>query len=221
MPNEVPISLLKPHPKNKEFFPDSLPDHLWREMVEDIQQNGIINPLIVTPDYVVLAGHLRFEAAKEAGLARVPVIIRDLDPESDEAVSLLIRDNLLRRLLSDVQVARLIRKLKEIHNVKRGGDRRSEEAKSNGKICRLKEVGDIVGLPERTVRHLDKLNNLIPNLQALLESGRWTATTVAAIVRFRAACAGERRKCCPGRILVKTERARVRLFCFPGEQARE
>ncbi|RPF49566.1 ParB family chromosome partitioning protein [Thermodesulfitimonas autotrophica] len=182
MPNEVPVSLLKPHPRNAELFPEKLPDELWRQMVEDVRENGILNPLIVAPDYTVLAGHLRLEAAKEAGLARVPVIIRDLDPESEEAVSLLIRDNLLRRQLSDVQVARLIRKLKELRGVKRGGDRRSEEARSNCQFGSLIEIANVVGLPERTVYRLDKLNDLIPDLQALLESGRWTATTVAAIV---------------------------------------
>ena len=37
-------------------------------------------------------------------------------------------------------------------------------------------------MPERAIRRLDKLNGLIPDLQALLESGRWTASTAAAVV---------------------------------------
>jgi len=175
VPNEVPISLLKPHPKNRELFPDALPDSLWHELVEDIRENGVINPLIITPDYTVLAGHLRLEAAQEAGLTHVPVVIRDVNPDSDEAVSLLVRDNLLRRQLSDMQVARLIRLLKERYGVKPG--RPGSNAKENSA-----KIAELMGLPERTMRHLDKLNDLIPDLQALLESGRWTATTVASII---------------------------------------
>ncbi|RDV80478.1 hypothetical protein DXX99_10835 [Ammonifex thiophilus] len=193
MVSEVPVNLLKPHPKNAELFPEKLPDELWQKLVEDIRENGILNPLIVAPDYTVLAGHLRLEAAKEAGLTRVPVVIRDIDPESEEAVSLLIRDNLLRRQLSDMQVARLIRKLKELRGVRRGGDRRSDEAKSNGKVCRLIEaesksqfetlkIAQMLGMSKATLHRLDKLNDLIPDLQALLELGKWDATSVAAIV---------------------------------------
>ncbi|MGB9825577.1 MAG: ParB/RepB/Spo0J family partition protein, partial [Desulfofundulus sp.] len=89
--NQVPVDLLKPHPKNREFFPDVLPGNIWQELVADIKENGII------------------KAAREAGLTHVPVVIRDVDPESDEVVALLIRDNLLRRQLNDMQVARLIR----------------------------------------------------------------------------------------------------------------
>jgi len=54
--NQVPVNLLKPHPKNKEFFPDVLPENLWTELTKDIRESGIINPLIVTADYTVLAG---------------------------------------------------------------------------------------------------------------------------------------------------------------------
>lgn len=197
--NELPVALLKPHPKNSELFPDRLPENLWRELVDDIRQNGIINPLVVAPDYTVLAGHLRLEAAKEAGLTHVPVVIRDVDPDSDEAIALLIRDNLLRRQLSDMQVARLIRKLKEIYNIRQGRpktddgntgrekhDKMAEffgmtECGSNGREKHAK-IAEFLGMPERTVYRLDKLNDLIPDFQALLETGKWSATTVATIV---------------------------------------
>ncbi len=180
--NEVSVFLLKPHPQNAEFFPEKLPEHLWNELVADIKENGVINPLIVTPDYTVIAGHLRLEAAKEAGLTHVPVVIRDINPESDEAISMLIKDNLLRRHLNDVQVARLIRKLKEEYGVKHGGDRRSKEAlESNGQNVRLK-IAEMMGLNERHVRRLDKINNLIPDFKSLLETGKWSATTVASII---------------------------------------
>ncbi|MGB9791864.1 MAG: ParB N-terminal domain-containing protein [Thermacetogeniaceae bacterium] len=180
--SELPITLLKPHPKNSELFPDRLPENLWRELVEDIRQNGIINPLVVAPDYTVLAGHLRLEAAKEAGLTHIPVVIRDVDPESDEAVSMLIRDNLLRRHLNDVQIARLIRKLKEEYGIRHGGDRRSQEARESRGQNVLLKIADMMGLNERHIKRLDKINDLIPDFKSLLESGKWSATTVASII---------------------------------------
>lgn len=172
--NKVPVKLLKPHAKNKEYFPERPPDELWKEIMNDIRKNGIINPLIVTADYTVLAGHLRLEAAKEVGLTRVPVIIMDIPPDSDEAVELLIKDNLLRRHLSDMQVARLIKVLKERYNIRRGGDRRenSEKAKGDFRPLKLEDVSKMLNMSERHVKELDKLNDLILEIQKLVDSGK-------------------------------------------------
>ncbi len=51
------------------------------DLVESVRAHGIIQPLIVAPDeamgkYVIIAGNRRLEAARQAGLASVPVIVR-------------------------------------------------------------------------------------------------------------------------------------------------
>lgn len=171
--NEVSVSFLRPHPRNAELFPEKLPDHIWNELVADIKENGVINPLIVTPDYTIIAGHLRLEAAKEAGLTHVPVMIRDIEPNSDEAVSLLIRDNLLRRHLSGIQTAKLIKKLKEEYNIRQG-----RQKVEDGRIGRIKheKISQFLNLSERRIQQLDKLNDLIPELQELMSSGKLSST---------------------------------------------
>ena len=174
----VPVDLLKPHPKNAEFFPDPLPEDIRREMLEDIRENGITTPLILARDHTILAGHQRWEMARELGLSHVPAIVKDVDPDRPEAVALLIKDNLLRRQLNDMQVARLIRALKEQYGVRRGNNQYSQFL--GGASAKVAEA---TGLSERTVRQLDKLNDLIPELQSLVASGKM-ATTVAYEVAF-------------------------------------
>ncbi|WP_245574421.1 ParB/RepB/Spo0J family partition protein [Desulfovirgula thermocuniculi] len=174
----VPIDLLKPHPKNAEFFPDPLPDTIRQEMLEDIRKNGIATPLILARDHTILAGHQRWEIARELGFSHVPAIIRDIDPDSPEAVALLIKDNLLRRQLSDMQVARLIRVLKEQYGVRRGNNQYSQFL--GGASAKVAEA---TGLSERTIRQLDKLNDLIPELQSLVASGK-LGTTAAYELAF-------------------------------------
>ncbi|RJO62760.1 MAG: hypothetical protein C4542_02030 [Dehalococcoidia bacterium] len=176
--NLIPIALLKPHPKNKEYFPDALPESLWQELVNDIKEEGIINPLIATTDYTVLAGHLRLEAAKQAGLTHVPVVIRDVSADSDEAVELLIKDNLLRRQLSDMQAARLVRVLKEKYGVKHGGYREPKMEKDDGSKRQnvVLKIADVVGMTERQVQRCDKLNDLVPEFQTLVSSGKLGST---------------------------------------------
>lgn len=151
-------------------------DAIRREMAEDIRQNGIVTPLILARDYTILAGHQRWEIARELGISHVPAIVRqDIDPDTPEAVALLIKDNLLRRHLNDVQVARLIRLLKEEYGVRRGGYREPKledvrESKDQNELL-ISRIASEVGLSEATVKRLDKLNELIPELQALVSQG--------------------------------------------------
>ncbi|WP_169302534.1 ParB/RepB/Spo0J family partition protein [Ammonifex degensii] len=170
----VPVDLLKPHSKNTEFFPDPLPDTIRREMLEDIRENGITTPLILARDYTILAGHQRWEIARELGLSHVPAIIKDIDPDSPEAVTLLIKDNLLRRQLNDMQVARLIRVLKEQYGVKCGRPDKGRIGTEKQEI--ISQFSRLVGVTERRVNQLDKLNDLIPELQSLVASGKLGST---------------------------------------------
>lgn len=115
----IPVDVLKPHPKNKEIPP--IDENIRKEMLEDIRKNGIATPLIVAKDYTILAGHQRWEIAKELGMAYVPAIVRqDIDSGSPEAVALLIKDNLLRRHYDEMTLAKQIREWKKLVGVKRG-----------------------------------------------------------------------------------------------------
>lgn len=159
----VPVDLLKPHPKNKDLPP--LDDKIRREMAEDIRQNGIATPLILARDYTILAGYQRWEIAKELGMTHVPAIVRhDIESDTVEAVAFLIKDNLLRRQLNDVQVAKMIRLLKEEYGVRRGNNQYLGGASA--------KIAEATGLSERTVRELDRLNDLIPELQGLVSQGK-------------------------------------------------
>jgi DNA modification methylase len=45
-----------------------------RKLSRDIQRNGFINPILISQDGLIIAGHARHEAAVLAGLSEVPVI---------------------------------------------------------------------------------------------------------------------------------------------------
>ena len=83
----VKIAELKPHPKNPRQHPDSAIAKLTRS----IQEFGWTNPVLVSKDGFVLAGHARLKAAENAGITEVPVI--QLDLEGAKADAYLIADN--------------------------------------------------------------------------------------------------------------------------------
>ena len=69
-------------------------------LIESIQEQGIMTPLIVRPlegtkdEYEIISGHRRFHAAQKAGLKEVPADIRSVS--RDEAAVMLVDSNLHR-----------------------------------------------------------------------------------------------------------------------------
>jgi len=86
----VKISELKPHPKNPRVHPDSAIDKL----VRSIKEFGWTNPILVSTDGYILAGHARLKAAEKAGIEEVPVVYLPLEGAKAEAY--LIADNRLQ-----------------------------------------------------------------------------------------------------------------------------
>lgn len=81
---------LKPHPKNPRVHPKSALDKL----VKSINEFGFTNPVLVSKDGYILAGHARCKAALQAGIEEVPAIFLDL--EGLKADAYLIADNRLQ-----------------------------------------------------------------------------------------------------------------------------
>src|ERR1700681_4420496 len=68
-----------------------------RQVANSVQRFGFTNPIIVSGDYEVIAGHGRLAAAKLLGLTAVPVVILADMTEADRR-AYLIADNKLAEL---------------------------------------------------------------------------------------------------------------------------
>ena len=116
-----PIASLRPNPLNPR---DELHGAGLEELAESIRAQGVLQPLLVTPDGVVVAGHRRLAATRQAGLSEVPVVVRDLDPVQQQEIMLV--ENLQRQDLSPVEEARAYRRLLD------GGHTTAQLARSIG-----------------------------------------------------------------------------------------
>src|SRR5437870_2051878 len=99
-----PAAKLRPSPLNPrgELDPTGI-DELAASITAHAAQGGILQPLLVTPDGTVVAGHRRLAAARHAGLIDVPVIVRALSPA--EALETALVENLQRSNLSPLEEA--------------------------------------------------------------------------------------------------------------------
>jgi ParB-like chromosome segregation protein Spo0J len=133
------VADLKPHPRQAELFPD-LPDYELQQLADDIDKNGLAHPIEILPDGTVVGGHQRLRALKLLGkeTARCRILHHLVDADEHEIVQYLIKDNLLRRQLTQLEQARLYRELLKLERKEGGrngdmkGDLRDHLAKQFG-----------------------------------------------------------------------------------------
>lgn len=101
---ECPIDdiVANPEQPRKLFAKEALD-----ELAASIEEKGVIQPLLVKPigggKYELIAGERRFRASKQAGLATVPVIVKDID--EGETLELALIENIQRENLNPIEEA--------------------------------------------------------------------------------------------------------------------
>ncbi|CDQ37862.1 ParB/RepB/Spo0J family partition protein [Virgibacillus salexigens] len=100
---EIAITECRPNPyqPRKTFHADAI-----EELKESILEYGIIQPLIVRKSikgYEIVVGERRYRAGKEAGLEKIPVVIKELSDEKMMELALL--ENLQREDLTPIEEA--------------------------------------------------------------------------------------------------------------------
>lgn len=162
-PVNIPVSKLRPF----EGHPFKVKDDAeMNTLIESIQTQGILSPLIVRPientdEYEVISGHRRLHAAVKAGIGEVPTLIYALD--RDYAAIAVVNSNLHREHILPSEKA-FAYKLK------------MEALNHQGVTC--VQVGhksrDDVSDTEsgRTVQRYIRLTNLIPELLEFMDEGK-------------------------------------------------
>jgi ParB family transcriptional regulator, chromosome partitioning protein len=113
-PVEVDIDLLLPN----RFQPRRTMDEpRLAALSASIKANGIIQPIVVRKvdrGYQIIAGERRWRAAQQAGMSRVPVVIRDIAPGDDkQLLEVALIENIQRENLNPIEEAEAYRRLSE------------------------------------------------------------------------------------------------------------
>ena len=100
---EVPVSAIRPntHQPRRNFSETSI-----KELAASIREVGILQPLVIRSTetgFELIAGERRLRAAKEAGLDRVPVLIRQAG--EGESMEMALVENLQREDLNPLETA--------------------------------------------------------------------------------------------------------------------
>lgn len=101
---QVKLSLIEP---NKKQPRKNFDDEKIEILANSIKENGLIQPIIITPTkngmYKIVAGERRWRASKKAGLKEIPAVIRDYSDEQIAEIALV--ENLQREDLNPIEEA--------------------------------------------------------------------------------------------------------------------
>ena len=170
---EIEINRLDPNPNQprQQFEQEAL-----QELSDSIALHGVIQPLLVTRGeagrYTIIAGERRWRAARMAGLATVPAILREYGAQELMEVSLI--ENLQRSDLNPVEEAEAVRLLMDAHGLtqeqvaERVGKSRPAIANALRLLVLQKEILDMLRDGRLTSGHARALLS-IPDTEKRLE----------------------------------------------------
>jgi ParB family chromosome partitioning protein len=163
---ELPVGQIEPNPDQprKHFEKGPL-----QALAGSIAEAGVLQPLIVRPvdgaedRFEIVAGERRWRAAQEAGLDRVPAVIRS-SPE-DERLQAALIENMVREDLNPVEEARACAALVDDLGISK------------------EELARRVGRSRAAISNLVRLLDLPDDVQSLLEKGELTEGHGRAILQ--------------------------------------
>ena len=146
-------------------------DEAMQDTVESVKAYGVLVPAIARPreegGYELVAGHRRHRASLLAGLAEMPVIVRELD--DDEATIIMVDSNLQRETLLPSERAFAYRM--KLEAMKRRAGRPSKENLSQvGTQKRSDQImADQIGESRNQIQRFIRLTYLVPQLLDMVD----------------------------------------------------
>jgi ParB family chromosome partitioning protein len=163
---EIPIDRLRPNPHQPRHLFDQ---ETLEELAASIRQHGILQPLLVSEDppdrYFLITGERRWRAARLAGLATVPAVIRERI-EGEQQLELALVENLQRRDLTPLEESRAFEQLQV------------------GLGLSQQEIADRVGMDRSTIANSLRLLKLPAEIQEMVERGELSAGHARALLTF-------------------------------------
>ena len=179
---EIPLDELHPFPNHPFGVRD---DEAMRQTVESIKEYGVLVPGIARPredgGYEIVAGHRRKHACELAGLKTMPVIVRDIDPNT--ATIIMVDSNLQRENILPSEKAKAYKmKLEAIKRRAGRPSRNSVQLEQNydGKTSREQIAENSPDSATQIQRYI-RLTELEPELQKMVDEGKIGMTPAVEI----------------------------------------
>lgn len=164
---ELAINEIEPNPNQPRKAYES---RMLDELTASIRSSGVIQPIVVRrvgDGYQLIAGERRWRAARQAGLERIPALVRDATDA--ESLELALVENLLREDLNPIDEAEAYRSLLVQFS------------------WTQEQLGQRIGRDRTSIANALRLLRLPEEIQADLRAGRLTMGHARALLALATA----------------------------------
>ncbi|HHF0509146.1 MULTISPECIES: ParB/RepB/Spo0J family partition protein [Vibrio] len=146
---DLAIGQLQPgvYQPRKDMAPEAL-----KELAASIQSQGIIQPIVVrqveSGQFEIIAGERRWRAARQAGLKRVPCLVKKVEDRA--AIAMALIENIQREDLNVIEEAQALERLQDEFTLTH------------------QQVAEVIGKSRTTVSNLLRLNQLESDVKSLV-----------------------------------------------------
>jgi ParB family chromosome partitioning protein len=161
---QIAVTRIRPNPQQPRRVFDA---EELAELADSLRRHGVLQPVVVresSDGYELVVGERRWRAAKLAGLATVPAIVREF--ASRELLEVALVENVQRRDLNPIELALAFRALTE------GG-------------VTQEQVGERVGMDRSTIANHLRLLELPRELQQDIETGALSGGHAKALLQIQ------------------------------------
>jgi ParB family chromosome partitioning protein len=160
--HDLAIEMISPNPDQPRT---DIAEEGIAELADSIQKVGLLQPIMVRPfgeGYQIIAGERRWRAARQAGLTRVPVVVKATT--ETESLELALIENLQRQDLNAIEESRGYRRLLTEYRMTQA------------------ELADKVSKSRSTITNALRLLDLPEEVQELVYQGKMTAGHARAVL---------------------------------------
>ena len=160
---EIPVDEVRPNPQQPR---SNFDDAALETLAESISALGVLQPIVVQRDgerYVLVAGERRLRAARRAGLARIPAIVRTVDDDAGSLINALV-ENVQRENLTPLEEAAAYQQMVDDFDMTHAA------------------VAESVGKSRSAISNSLRLLALPAAIQALVEDGSLSAGHARALL---------------------------------------
>jgi ParB family chromosome partitioning protein len=158
---EIPIDRIRPNPRQPRQVMDQ---GQLDELAASIREHGVLQPILVTETldgYQLVAGERRFRASRQAGLERIPAVVRQLADR--DQLELALVENLQRADLGPMEEAHAFQALVDEFELTHD------------------TIAQRLGRSKSAITNTLRLLDLDPEVQGAIADGRLTAGHARAI----------------------------------------
>jgi ParB family chromosome partitioning protein len=148
----LPLDLIQrgKYQPRRDMDPEAL-----EELAQSIQAQGVMQPIVVRPigdnRYEIIAGERRWRASQQAGLDKIPAMVREVPDEA--AIAMALIENIQREDLNPIEEAVALQRLQQEFQLTQ------------------QQVADAVGKSRVTISNLLRLIALPEEIKILLAHG--------------------------------------------------